>query len=173
MCLTVNGDGRMTDYREFSENERETIDDICIEIHKKRLINSGICAAQHRCFNVGLWFCDLDRNGKYYCYPKTLEKAIEAFVKEIPVEQIDLYYEDSYPDYSDDDIFKKIDEIQEYETDPVLHNIKQILYYLEIGDLETIKTALDDIAYSYQRGIDYDEEIKTLKEVVREYTSGV
>jgi len=38
MCLTVNGDGSMTDYREFTNSERKTIDDICIEIHKKRLM---------------------------------------------------------------------------------------------------------------------------------------
>jgi hypothetical protein len=169
MCLTVKGDGSMKDYREFTKNERESIDDICIEIHKDRLMRSGICVSMHHYDNVGLWF-KFD-NDPYYAYPKTLEKAIEAFVRKKPVELINVNYDDSYPNYSDEDIFKKIEEIQEYETDMVLHNVKQILYYLYIGDLEIIKTALDDIDYSYQRGIDYDEEIKTLKEIVKEYTS--
>ena len=161
----------MKDYREFTESERESIDDICIEIHKRRLINSGVCAAQHRCFNVGLWFCDLERDGKYYCYPKTLSKAIEAFENDISIDCIDINYDDSYPDYTDEDIFKEIDKIQEYESDPVLHSVKQILYYLYIGDLETIETTLGDIDYCYQRGIDYGEELETLKEIVKEYTS--
>ena len=161
----------MKDYREFTENERESIDDICIEIHKRRLTHCKICVSMHRYDNVGLWF-KFD-NDPYYAYPKTLEKAIEAFVKEIPVERFNVNYDDSYPDYSDQDIFGLIDKIQEYETDPVLHNVKQIIYYLYIGDLETIKTALDDIDYCYQRGIDYDVELETLKEVVKEYTNEV
>jgi hypothetical protein len=163
--------GIMKDYREFTENERESIDDICIEIHKRRLMRNGICVSMHRYDNVGLWFkFDYD---PYRAYPKTLEKAIESFVKEIPVELFNVNYDDSYPEYSDQDVFGLIEEIQEYETDPVLHSVKQIFYYLYIGDLETIKTTLDDIDYSYQRGIDYDVELETLKEVVREYTSGV
>jgi len=161
----------MKDYREFTENERESIDDICIEIHKERLMRSGICVSMHHYDNVGLWFKFDDK--PYYCYPETLIRAIQAYEEEIPTECIDTHYDDSYPDYSDQDIFKIIEEIQEYETDPVLHSVKQIFYYLYIGDLETIKTALDDIDYSYQRGIDYDVELETLKEVVREYTSGV
>lgn len=161
----------MTDYREFSESERETIDDICIEIHKKRLMRSGICVLMHDYDNVGLWFkFDYD---PYYAYPKTLEKAIQAYEEDIPTECIDTYYDDSYPNYSDEDIFKIIEEIQEYETDPVLHSIKQILYYLNIYDLEAIKTALDDIDYCYQSGKDYATELETLKDIVSEYTSGV
>jgi hypothetical protein len=159
----------MKDYREFTVFERETIDDICIEMHKQRLSRCKICVNMHRYNNVGLWF-KFD-NDPYYAYPLTLEKAIESFVKEIPIELFDFNYDDSYPDYSDDDIFKEIDEIQEYESDMVLHNVKQILYYLYIGDLETIKTALDDIDYCYQAGKDYNDELETLKEIVKEYTS--
>ena len=161
----------MTDYIEFTENERETIDDICIEIHKKRLTRCGICVLMHDYDNIGLWF-KFD-NDPYYAYPKTLEKAIQAYEEGIPTECINTHYDDSYPNYSDEDIFKLIDEIQEYETDPVLHSIKQIIYYLNIYDLEVIKTTLDDIDYCYQSGNDYVAELETLKEVVSMYTSGV
>jgi len=51
----------------------------------------------------------------------------------------------------------------------VLHNVKQILYYLNIYDLESIKIALDDIDYCYQRGIDYEKELMKLKNVVNVY----
>ena len=156
-------------YREFTENERESIDDICIEIHKRRLTRNGICVSMHRYDNVGLWFKFDDK--PYYCYPETLKRAIQSYEEGIPTECIDTYYEDDYPVYSEQDVFALIEEIQEYESDMVLHNVKQIFYYLYIGDLEIIKTALDDIDYSYQRGIDYDDEIKTLKEIVKEYTS--
>ena len=161
----------MKDYREFTENERESIDDICIEIHKRRLMRSGICVSMHRYDNIGLWF-KFD-NDPYYAYPKTLEKAIEAFVKEIPVERFNVNYDDSYPEYSDQDVFGLIEKIQEYETDPVLQSIKQILYYLNIYDLEAIKTALEEIDYCYWGGIDYENEIMKLKDVVSMYTSGV
>ena len=167
----VNGVGRMTDYIEFTESERETIDDICIEIHKKRLMRCGICVKMHDYDNIGLWFKFDDE--PYFAYPKTLEKAIEAYEEGIPTECINTYYDDSYPNYSDEDIFKIIDEIQEYETDPVLQSIKQILYYLNIYDLEVIKIALDEIDYCYQRGINYEKEIMKLKDVVSMYTSGV
>ena len=167
MCLTVNGDGSMTDYREFTNSERKTIDDICIEIHKKRLMWSGICVLMHDYDNIGLWF-KFD-NDSYYVYPKTFEKAIEAYEEEIPTECINTYYDDSYSNYFDEDIFKIIDEIQEYESDMVLHNVKQILYYLNIYDLESIKIALDDIDYCYQRGIDYEKELMKLKNVVNVY----
>ena len=171
MCLTVKGDGSMTDYKEFTENERKTIDDICIEIHKKRLTRCGICVLMHDYDNVGLWF-KFD-NEPYYAYPKTLEKAIEAYEEGIPTKCINTYYDDSYPNFSDEDIFKIIDEIQEYETDPVLQSIKQILYYLNIYDLEAIKTAFEEIDYCYWRGIDYEKELMKLKDVVSMYTSGV
>ncbi len=171
MCLTVNGDGSMMDYIEFTESERKMIDDICIEIHKERLMRSGICVSMHDYDNIGLWF-KFD-NDPYYAYPKTLEKAIEAYEEGIPTECINTYYDDSYPNYSDEDIFKIIEEIQEYETDPVLQSIKHILYYLNIYDLEAIKTALDDIDYCYQRGIDYEKELIKLKDVVSMYTSEV
>lgn len=161
----------MTDYIEFTESERKTIDDICVEIHKKRLTRCGICVKMHDYDNVGLWF-KFD-NDPYYAYPKTLEKAIEAYEEGIPTECINTYYDDSYPNYSDEDIFKIIEEIQEYETDPVLQSIKQILYYLNIYDLEAIKTALEDIDYCYWKGIDYDKEIMKLKDVVSMYTSEV
>jgi len=161
----------MTDYIEFTESERKIIDDICIEIHKKRLMRCGICVLMHDYDNIGLWF-KFD-NDPYYAYPKTLEKAIEAYEEGIPTECINTYYDDSYPKYSDEDIFKVIEEIQEYETDPVLHSIKQILYYLNIYDLEAIKIALEEIDYCYQRDIDYEKELMKLKDVVSMYTSEV
>ena len=137
MCLMGNGDGSMKDYREFSENERESIDDICIEIHKRRLLRNGICVSMHKYDNSGLW-CKFDSD-PYHAFPKTLERAIEAFVKEIPVERIDINYDDGFPDWSDQDIFGLVEEIQEYENDLILYNVMDIIYYLDIGNLETVK----------------------------------